>query len=138
MKKNAPKLKPTADTGKIIIPANAHPWPHELRVAKILAQTGHTVEFIPKSNIKTADILLDGIVYEIKSPRSFKTNSLEHIVKGALRQSPNIIIDASYLKNCQTQRLHNFLSTQARMRKQIKKVIFITKTDKIIDITSLP
>ena len=47
--------------GKVIVPANANPWPHEQRVAKILALAGHAVEFIPESNTKTADILLDGV-----------------------------------------------------------------------------
>ena len=45
------------------------PWPHELRVANILALAGHAVEFLPKTNMKTADILLDDVAYEIKSPK---------------------------------------------------------------------
>ena len=80
---------------QIIIPAGLCPWPHELRVAQILSLAGHTVEFLPTRSSKTADILLDGIAYEIKSPRTNKTNTLEHLIKKALRQSSNIIIDSS-------------------------------------------
>ena len=70
--------------GKVIIPASVSPWPHERRVAKILALAGHAVEFIPESTIKTADILLDGVEFEIKSPKSGNANSLEHILKKLL------------------------------------------------------
>lgn len=56
------------EKSQIIIPAGTHPWPHELRVADILALAGHTVEFLSTGTQKTADILLDGIKYEIKSP----------------------------------------------------------------------
>ena len=51
--------------GKIIIPAGRKPWPHEMRVASILAKVGFTVEFIQESTIRSADILLNGVEFEI-------------------------------------------------------------------------
>ena len=70
--------------GKIIIPAGCHVWPHEMHVAEILAVTGHIVEFLPTAKVKTADILLDGVEFEIKSPESFNVNTLEHTIRKAL------------------------------------------------------
>ena len=43
---------------KIIISAGRRPWPHELRVANILALAGHVVEFLEEWNLKTVDINL--------------------------------------------------------------------------------
>lgn len=123
--------------GKVIVPANANPWPHEQRVAKILALAGHAVEFIPESNTKTADILLDGVEFEIKSPKSANANSLEHILKKAVKQSCNIIIDTSRMKNIRDDSTRRFLVNQARLRKQIKKLIMITKQGQIIDVSVL-
>jgi len=123
--------------GKFVVPANANPWPHELRVAKILALAGHAVEFIPESNTKTADILLDGIEFEIKSPKSANANSLEHILKKAVKQSCNIIIDTSRMKNVRDDNTRRFLTNQAKIRKQIKKLIMITKQGQIVDISAL-
>ncbi len=123
--------------GKVIVPANANPWPHEQRVAKILALAGHAVEFIPESNTKTADILLDGVEFEIKSPKSANANSLEHILKKAVKQSCNIIIDTSRMKNIRDDNTRRFLVNQARLRKQIKKLIMITKQGQIIDVSAL-
>ena len=123
--------------GKVIVPANANPWPHEQRVAKILALAGHAVEFIPESNTKTADILFDGVEFEIKSPKSANANSLEHILKKAVKQSCNIIIDTSRMKNIRDDNTLRFLVNQARLRKQIKKLIMITKQGQIIDVSAL-
>ncbi len=123
--------------GKVIVPANVNPWAHEQRVAKILALAGHVVEFIPESATKTADILLDGVEFEIKSPKSGNANSLEHILKKAVKQSCNIIIDTSRMKNVRDDNTRRFLINQVRIRKQIKKLIMITKQGQTIDISAL-
>lgn len=124
---------------QIIIPAGLTPWPHELRVANILATAGHTVEFLPTRTQKTADILLDGIEYEIKSPFTDKANTLEHMLKRALRQSPNINIDSSRTngKKIRDDQIRQFLVSKARRHKQIKRILFITRKGQIIDIKAL-
>lgn len=123
--------------GKVVVPANANPWPHELRVTKILALAGYAVEFIPETNTKTADILLDGIEFEIKSPKSANANSLEHILKKAVKQSCNIIIDTSRMKNVRDDNTRRFLINQVGIRRQINNLIMITKQGQIIDISAL-
>ncbi len=127
-----------AMTRKIIggtyIPAGRKPWPHELRVAGILANAGYRVEFIPESNSKTPDISMGGVKYEIKSPLTISTNTLEHLLKRALRQSPNIIVDTSRMRKNHDDKVKLFLSNQARMRRQIRRLIMISKSGQIIDI----
>lgn len=112
-------------------------WSHELHVAEILTLAGHNIEFIEESNLHTADILLDGIEFEIKSPKTSNTNSLEHLLKKALKQSPNIIIDTSRMKHSRDDNIRKFLVAQAKSRKQIKKLIMVTKHGQIIDISAL-
>ena len=123
--------------GKIIIPAGRKPWPHELRLANILAMAGHNIEFLPESNISTADILLDGIEYEMKSPFTNKPDKLERNIKRGLRQSKNIIFDSSRIKNMRDDNLRRFLVRKAKEQKQIGELILITKRGQIIDIKSL-
>ena len=123
--------------GNVIIPANASPWPHEIRVAKILALAGHEVIFIPEGTISSADIYLDGVMYEIKSPISATANSLEHLLKKALKQSPNIIIDTSRMRNARDDNTRKFLISQTKSRKGIKRLIMIAKQGQIIDISAL-
>lgn len=123
--------------GKIIIPAGHKPWQHELRVANILAMAGHNIEFLPESNINTADILLDGIEYEIKSPFTNKPDKLERNIKRGLKQSKNIIFDSSRIKNMRDDNLRRFLVRKTKEQKQIGELILITKRGQIIDIKSL-
>jgi len=112
-------------------------WPHEMRVAEILTLAGHNIEFLEESNTHTADILLDGVEFEIKSPKSSTANSLEHLIKKALKQSQNIIIDTSRMKNSRDDNTRRFLISQIKTRKQIKRLIMITKRGQIIDISAL-
>lgn len=124
--------------GKVITPANANPWPHERRVARILALAGHAVEFIPKRTIGTADIYLDGTIYEIKSPKSNKTNTIEHRIKDAINnQSRNLIIDSSRIKDMPDRSLQNWLVGKCRTQPQIQKMLFVNKKGQIVDIKSL-
>ncbi len=123
--------------GRIVIPAGRKPWPHELRVADILASAGHSVEFLPESNVRSADILLDGVPYEMKSPFTNKTDKLERNIKRALKQSKNIIFDSSRIKDMRDDNLRRFLMRKAKEQKQIGELIFITKRGQIIDIKSL-
>ena len=128
----------SAKVGKIIIPSNTHPWPHEIRVAKILSKAGHRVEFVPEGVLGTADIYLDGTIFEIKSPRSNKANTIEHRLKDAVNsQSFNIILDSSRIKSKPDYSLKKYLTNILRRQKQIKRLIFITKQGKIIDINEL-
>ena len=123
--------------GKIIIPSGVNLWLHELRVARILADAGHVVEFLPTRSTKTADILLDGIPYEIKSPITNKADKLERVIKRALKQSENIIYDSSRIRGMNDINLQRFLVNKARQQPQIGRLILITKHSKIIDIKSL-
>ena len=93
--------------------------------------------FIEEINLHRGDILLNGIEYEIKSPITSKANSLEHVLKRALKQSSNIIIDTSRMKNSRDDNTRKFLANQMSSRKQIKRLIMITKKGQIIDIATV-
>ena len=129
-------MKNTQKKGTFIV-SGRKLWPHEMRVAEILTMAGHDIKFLGESNLHTADILLDGIEFEIKSPKSANANSLEHLLKKALKQSPNIIIDTSRMKNSRDDSVRKFLVSQVKSRKQIKRLIMITKHGQIIDIFAL-
>lgn len=125
--------------GCVIIPGGVQPWPHEERVAKILAAEGYKVEFLAKSTIRTADILLDGVEFEIKSPVTSKMNTFEHNLKRALKQSSNIIIDISRMdgRKMPEAKVKSFLLLKCKQHPQIKRMLLITKAKQIIDIMEL-
>ncbi len=69
-----------------------------MRTARTLALAGYSVRFLPESSLMSADILLDKIEFEMKAPKTDKTSSLEQVIRKALKQSPNIIIDSFRMK----------------------------------------
>ena len=119
-----------------MIPSDASPWPHEKRVARILVLAGHYVEFIPETTIKTPDIYLERTVYEIKSPTSNKLDAVERNLTRALEKCPNVIFDSSRMKVRDNQ-IRKELVKRRKAGKGLKKLIFITKQDEIVDIEEL-
>lgn len=66
--------------GKIIIAPDLNVWPHELKTAEALARAGYTVEFIRRSEeqrAKSADVLINGILWEMKAPTSSNMKAVE-------------------------------------------------------------
>lgn len=120
----------------VFVPLGRRVWPHETRAARILAMAGHNVEFLLENSQKSPDILLDGVEYEIKSPKTISSNTLEHLLKKGLRQCPHLIIDTSRTK-MRDDKMRSFLVAQMKKTKQVKKMLLVTKKGQIIDIFGL-
>ena len=123
--------------GKVIIPADANPWPHEKRIATILAKAGHVVEFIPETNIKTPDIYVDRTIYEMKSPISDKVDAVERNITRALAKSPNVIFDSSRMRNLRDIQIIRELIKLRKAGKGLRKLLLINKQEEIVDIERL-
>ena len=120
-------------TGVYIAPGRKL-WAQEKRVAEILALDGHYVEFLVEGLLPSADIRLDGVEFEIKSPESFNPNTLEHTIRDTLKQSSNIIIDTSRMKRAHDYQVQRFLTGIVYRNTRIKRLLMVTKRGKIIDI----
>ena len=123
--------------GKVVIPADARPWPHEQRVAKILAMAGYYVEFIPEANLKTPDIYLNKTMFEIKSPFTDNPKKIVRNVKRALEKCPNVIIDSSRIKGLRDDAVQRILKNKRKDFNGLKRLLFINKRGQIIDIMTI-
>ncbi len=123
--------------GRVVTPADANPWPHEQKVAKVLALAGHYVEFIPETNLKTPDIYLDNTKYEIKSPITDNPKKIIRNVKRALEKSPNVIIDSSRVKGLKDEAIQRALKNKVKDLPGLRSLLFINKRGQIIDIIAL-
>ena len=68
------------ESGKIILPAGMKPRPeeHELHVASILSGYFNAdVEFVPRANQRTPDFLINGVLWELKSPTGTGKNNIQ-------------------------------------------------------------
>ena len=123
-------------TGKIIVENGAYPEPHEIYTATVLAKERGDIVFVaPVFDLKrkNPDIKMQGLFWEMKASKTSKISGLEQCLKRATRQSGNIIIDSYRIKKLSDNKVECFLETQ-KDRRVIKKLIFINKRRKIIDI----
>ena len=134
-KKKGKQLNP----GQVVIPVG-HPNPpesHEIDVAMILARHFRcAVEFlIPVDDYKrkSADIVMLGVVWEIKCPTGVSKSTIRNQFRRASRQSKSIIIDMRRTK-LEKENIEKEVLYQIKERPYIKKVILIDKFEKVIEI----
>ena len=119
----------------VIIPDTLRPRPSDLerKVAILLARHFHSaVQFVrPKSNTRTADCIIMGQTWEIKSPQTDKINTLQKLLRHASTQSPNVVVDLRRSKmnvNQALSRLHYLLKSIPHL----KHVLVVTKSNKVL------
>jgi hypothetical protein len=105
-----------------------------LSAALILAVHFKTdVTFLRPQSRKTSDIEINGIKWEIKSPRGSSKKTIENNLRTARKQSRNIVLDLRRIKLHQKRaasRTNFFLSGPHKF----KRVLIITKAAKVIEI----
>ena len=119
----------------IIVPKNVFPKPspREISAAHILSKYFKSdVKFIPRSNQKTPDFLINGLHWELKTPTGTGKYNIQHLLHSAIRQSKNIVVDTRFSKMHIT-RIKNELTFHSSVTtKGIKRLLLITKDEKII------
>jgi hypothetical protein len=125
--------------GQVIIPTD-HPNPpeqHEVDAAYVLARHYQTtVEFlVPVDDYKrkSADILMQGVQWEIKCPTGESKSTIRNQFRRASRQSKCIIIDLRRTK-IKYGSIEKEVHFQVRERPYIQKLILIDKFEKVIEI----
>lgn len=127
----------TSTQGKIIIAPDVNVRPHEMDTARVLANSGMTVEFLRCSTeyrVTSPDILINGISWEIKAPTASNAKAIERNLRKALHQSSNIIFDSRRMKHMPDAIVERELRKFALVIKGIKKLVFVNRHCQIIDI----
>ena len=121
--------------GKINISAlNTPPEKHEYEAARYFAKRGKNVIFLRPSDIKkhhTPDFMMDGKMWELKSPIVYGRNSFEDNLRRAVRQSEHIIYDLRYLNMNDEQRYIRELN-KWKAKKRIKTLLVIKKNGQLL------
>ena len=124
------------NTKQIYIPADLSPWPesHEITASKLLVKYFEMdVHFVSRTTHKTADFKIGNAYWELKSPTGNGKRTIQHALQSALKQSPNIIIDARRSK-MHVSRFKRELVYQKTLTKKIKRLLFIDKYGKILEL----
>ena len=120
----------------VIVPRSyiPKPSPTEMSAADILVDFFNAdVKFIKRGNGKTPDFLIKGAYWELKSPTGSGKHNIQHKIQDAAEQSRNIIIDGRKSK-LHPIKLRNEIQHQFNIIKKVKRLIFINKTGKAVEI----
>lgn len=129
-------IRKKKEAGKIIIPVGMKPRPrqHEIEVAETLAEHFKTdVEFVPTTERNTPDFLIDGVLWELKSPQGRGKNNIQRQLQYASHQSSNVIIDASRSK-MHASKIKREVRYQFKIVKAVKRLLYISKNKEVIEI----
>ena len=102
----------------------------EVRAALFLIDSGFDVKFLRANRVagsKTPDVEIDGVKWEIKTPRKNGKYTFEHLIRTGLKQSENLIFDLRRLKASEANAITKLLK-QFEMTKSWKRLSVITKT----------
>ena len=108
---------------------------HENETVVYFTNLGYDVELIPPSGTPGSfrpDFTMNGLDWEMKSPQSDGSRTIEHAVRSAARQSENIVIDLRRSRLNEKRALSQ-LKFHSIKRTNIKRLVVILKSNTHID-----
>lgn len=123
--------------GCVRIPDGVNVWPHERETALALARVGKAVEFVKKSNepyATSADVMIDGLLWEMKSPTSGKLRMVERNLRRAAHQSSNVVFDSRRMKGVPDAAIERELRKWSSELRGVSHVLFVNRHGHVIDI----
>ena len=118
-----------------IIPNGVVLETHENATVVFMTEQGYDVELISpaqRKGVRTPDIRMDGLEWEMKTPKSDGKYTIEHAFRSALKQSPNIIFDIRRSKMPQKKCIAE-IERRFNDFKKVKQVLIITKSKKLLE-----
>ena len=118
--------------GKYIAPYGANIQPHEIETAKFLNKLGKDVEFLMPSytkGVSSPDILMDGVIWEIKSPQGESKRTIDNNYRAAQKQAQNIIFDLRRIRIDETKAISQIKYAFEHRKRRIMRIIIITKSN---------
>lgn len=115
--------------------SNQQPYPHEEFAAKAVSKFFNTkIDFIKRSNTaKSADLLINNIIWEVKSPIGNGKRTMQNNIRTADDQSPNVIINLARCK-MRTNVAINRIRYELSRANKVKHLLVVCKNGKVIKI----
>ena len=128
-----PKYKVIVKT----LPQDA-PYDFEMSAALLVANYFKTdVIFLRPISLKSPDFKINNEIWELKSPMGNSKNTIHNNIKGARKQSTNIVID---LRRCKMNKNKAFSRIRHAYKKRKRKTgryLIIEKSGNVLDISDI-
>lgn len=108
---------------------------HENDTIVFFTELGYNVTLIPPSHvpgIHTPDFKMNGLEWEMKSPKGRTRSTLEHAFQAALKQSRNLVFDLRRVQMPNDKAIM-ILEQLFNYSKSIKRLLIISKNRELLD-----
>ncbi len=106
---------------------------HEYATVLFLVGLGKNIELIPQSHtpsVKSPDLYMDGLVWEVKSPVNSTRRAIERLFYRATGQSSNLVFDLRRIKKNDTS-VSIILEKCFKNTRRVRNMYIITKDGNI-------
>lgn len=102
--------------------------PKESTVGKELAERGYDVKILPRSDLlKSPDLMIDGKVWEVKTPKNISPNGIDQELRDASKQSENVLLNIGESELTATLKAAIKDRVQRNGENRIKQVMVFSK-----------
>ena len=125
---------------KVIINTLPQDAPHDFEMSAALLVANYfktNVIFLRPIPLKTPDLKIGNEIWELKSPMGNSKNTIANNIKGARKQSLNIIIDLRRCKLDKNKARVNIRNMYKKRRRKHGTYLIIEKNEKIIDVKDI-
>ena len=77
---------------------------------------------------------MDGVVWEIKAPRTSNLKKIQRVLRRAGSQSRSVIIDSARLEHLSDRSIERELRRLKPLVKSVRRLILVTKSRSVIEI----
>ena len=120
----------------VIVPSNLKIRPTEFETAQILANHFKTtVRVLPQSKgfkETSADFIIDGNTYELKSPVTSSVRSINNLIQLATKQSRNVVIDIRKSKITE-KKMIPICNERLKTLKKLRKIVIIVNKKIVLE-----
>ncbi len=108
-----------------------------MNTARAVADAGYDVEFAHRTwgdRITSPDVVINGVVWEMKSPQASDRKAIERNLRKASKQSQSVIFESQRMKGASDAEIERQLRRLRPHIKAIKRLWFINREREIVDI----
>lgn len=123
--------------GTIKAPTGLNILPHEMATARALADAGYDVEFMHRTwgkRVTSADMVADGVIWEIKSPSSDKLKVVEKHIRAALHQSRDVVFDSRRMKGHSDEVIEREVRKWTASLTYVRRMLYVNRRGEVVKI----
>lgn len=122
----------------VLAPANDPPKDFEISAAFIMAKYfKKSIIFQRTQILRTPDFIIDGQIWELKSPTGNGKNTIHNNFKSAREQSVNIILDLRRCRMNEAKAIARIREAYNKRRRKTGSFLIINKRGRVLEISDI-